>query len=83
MSSLGDRLLFVNPGSDNGGGQRGVAVRPLTLATCDAIAREVSGVEAVVADRGRRVTAVYGNSHWSVTVTGITADVFLGAQRER
>jgi putative ABC transport system permease protein len=75
VSSLGDRLLFVNPGSDNGG-QRGAAVHPLTERDVAAIAREVDGVDDVSPTAGTAVTAVYGNSHWSVTVTGITPSYF-------
>jgi putative ABC transport system permease protein len=41
-----------------------------------AISRDVRGVDAVSPTAGSTVTAVYGNSHWSVTVTGITASYF-------
>jgi len=75
VSSLGDRLLFVSPGSDNDG-QRGVAIHPLTDRDVAAIGRDVRGVDAVSPTAGSTVTAVYGNSHWSVTVTGITASYF-------
>ena len=76
VSSLGDRLLFVNPGTNLGGPQRGVTVRQFTMRDVEAIERDVSGVEAVSPTANTPVTAVYGNSHWPVNVTGITKDYF-------
>ena len=76
VSSLGDRLLFVQPGANNNDGQRGLAVRPLTERDVQAIKREVRGVDALSPTAGSAVTAVYGNSHWSTSVTGITRDYF-------
>ncbi|HVS22107.1 MAG TPA: ABC transporter permease [Gammaproteobacteria bacterium] len=76
VSSLGDRLLFVNPGTNVGGPQRGVTVRQFTARDVEAIQREVAGVEAVSPTANTPVTAVYGNNHWPVNVTGITKDYF-------
>jgi len=76
VSSLGDRLLFVNPGTNVGGPQRGVTVRQFTVRDVEAIQREVAGVEAVSPTANTLVTAVYGNNHWPVNVTGITKDYF-------
>jgi putative ABC transport system permease protein len=76
VSSLGDRLLFVNPGTNLGGPQRGVTVRQFTMRDVDTIQRDVSGVEAVSPTSNTPVTAVYGNNHWPVNVTGITKDYF-------
>ena len=76
VSSLGDRLLFVNPGTNLGGPQRGVTVRQFTMRDVDAIQRDVPGVEAVSPTANTPVTAVYGNSHWPVNVTGITKEYF-------
>jgi putative ABC transport system permease protein len=76
VSSLGDRLLFVNPGTNLGGPQRGVTVRQFTMRDVDAIQRDVTGVEAVSPTANTPVTAVYGNNHWPVNVTGVTKDYF-------
>ena len=76
VSSLGDRLLFVNPGTNLGGPQRGVTVRQFTMRDVEAIQRDVAGVEAVSPTANTPVTAVYGNSHWPVNVTGITKEYF-------
>jgi len=76
VSSLGDRLLFVNPGTNLGGPQRGVTVRQFTMRDVDAIQRDISGVEAVSPTANTPVTAVYGNNHWPVNVTGITKEYF-------
>jgi putative ABC transport system permease protein len=76
VSSLGDKLLFINPGAGQGNGQGGSAVRQFTLKDSEAIAREISGVLGVSPSAGTQVTAVYGNRNWSSTITGITADYF-------
>jgi putative ABC transport system permease protein len=76
VSSLGDRLLFVNPGTNLGGPQRGVTVRQFTMRDVDAIQRDVPGVEAVSPTANTPVTAVYGDSHWPVNVTGVTKEYF-------
>jgi putative ABC transport system permease protein len=76
VSSLGDRLLFVNPGTNLGGPQRGVTVRQFTMRDVEAIQRDVAGVEAVSPTANTPVTAVYGNNHWPVNVTGITKEYF-------
>jgi putative ABC transport system permease protein len=75
VSSLGDRLLFVNPGAQNGL-QRGEVVRPLTARDVSSIEREIRGVDAVSPTAGTAVTAVYGNNHWSATITGVTREYF-------
>ena len=75
VSSLGDRQLFVQPSGENNV-QRGVTTRTFTARDADAIRREVTGVDEVSPTAGSNVTAVYGNSHWSVSVTGITQGYF-------
>ena len=42
----------------------------------EAIQREVAGVDAVSPTAGSSVTAVYGNNHWRVNVTGVTRQYF-------
>ncbi|HLF11898.1 MAG TPA: ABC transporter permease [Gammaproteobacteria bacterium] len=76
VSSLGERLLFVNPGADVDGPQRGLSTRQFSAKDVDAIARDVSGVLAVSPSVSSSVTAVYGNNHWPASVTGVTGDYF-------
>ena len=76
VSSLGDRLLFVSPGSENRGLPGAVSTRTFTERDVAAIAREVGGVDTVSPTAGSGVTAVYGSNHWSATVTGITRTYF-------
>jgi len=75
VSSLGDRLLFLQPSGENNV-QRGVTTRTFTARDVEAIARDVTGVDAVSPTAGSPVTAVFGNNHWSVTVTGVTREYF-------
>ncbi len=75
VSSLGDKLLFINPGSEQGG-PRGAAIRQFTLKDVEAVEREVSGVDAVSPSVSSSVTAVFGNKHWSSSVTGVTEEYF-------
>src|SRR5882672_794780 len=75
VSSLGDRLLFVQPNGENNA-QRCVTTRTFTARDVDAIARDVTGVDGVSPTAGSNVTAVFGNNHWSVSVTGVTREYF-------
>ena len=50
VSSLGDRLLFVNPGTNLGGPQRGVTVRQFTMRDVEAIAARRRGRRGCLAD---------------------------------
>jgi putative ABC transport system permease protein len=75
VSSLGDRLLFVNANTDNNA-QRGGSIRTFTARDAEAIEREVRGAEAVSETSSASVTAVYGNNHWAVSVAGVTRDYF-------
>jgi putative ABC transport system permease protein len=76
VSSLGDKQLFINPGSNDPGQQSGSAVRPFSLKDAELIGREIQGVEGVSPMVNTQVTAVYGNKHWPASVTGITDDYF-------
>ena len=75
VSSLGDRLLFVQPSGENNV-QRGITTRSLTGRDVEAIEREVTGVDEVSPTVTSSVTAVFGNNHWSVSVTGVTREYF-------
>ena len=75
VSSLGDRLLFVSPNTDNNI-QRAGSIRPFNARDAQAIEREVRGIDEVAAMSSAAVTAVYGNDHWAVSVTGVTREYF-------
>jgi putative ABC transport system permease protein len=75
ISSLGDRLLFVNPGGE-GRGFGGGTTRRFSMRDVAAIEREIAGLDAISPTASSSVTAVYGNNHWPVTVTGVTAPYF-------
>lgn len=71
IASLGSNLINVRPGQGfRGPGGTRTAAEPFTVKDVEAIAREISGIEAV-APIGTQVTqAIYGNLNWSTTVTG-------------
>jgi putative ABC transport system permease protein len=76
VSSLGDGLLFIRPGVDNQGPMDGSATRPFSLKDADLLGKELQGVEGVSPLASTYVTAVFGNNHWPVSVTGITDSYF-------
>src|SRR5688500_3479416 len=51
VSSLGEKLLFINPGAGQGNGQAG-SVRQFTLKDSEVIGREISGVLGVSPSAG-------------------------------
>ena len=74
VQSLGSNLLTVFPGS---AGQFGVrqgagTLQTLTWEDAEAIAHEVSEVEAVTAEFSRPAQAVYGASNTNTSVSGVT-----------
>jgi putative ABC transport system permease protein len=76
VSSLGDKLLFVSPGANQGGPRGGSATRQFTLRDSEAVEKSISGIAGVSPTVATQVTAVYGNRNWSTSVTGITGDYF-------
>ena len=77
VSSLGDRLLFINPGGGGGPGQlSGIAPRSFSMRDVEAIESQVDGMLGVAPTVGASVTAVYGNDNWNANVTGVTEDYF-------
>jgi putative ABC transport system permease protein len=77
VASLGDKLLFIRPGVDNQGPMDGSATRPFTLKDANLLGKEIQGVAGVSPMVSTQVTAVFGNNHWPVGVTGITDAYFL------
>jgi putative ABC transport system permease protein len=46
------------------------------LADAEAIAREVSSIEAVAPSSSKAVTAIFGNQNWSTTINGTNCEYF-------
>jgi putative ABC transport system permease protein len=76
VSSLGDKLLFITPSAEERGPQSGSAIRPFTRRDSDALESNIFGIDDVSPTVSKQVTTVYGNSNWSTSVTGITAEYF-------
>jgi putative ABC transport system permease protein len=74
MSSLGDNLVMVFPGSQNSGGVRGGMGTQQTLMDSDAaaIARESDHVKAVCPLVSSYGQAMYGANNWRAGVQGVT-----------
>jgi len=75
IAKLGSNLLQVRPGQGfrGPGGIRSGATN-FKIVDAEAIAEEVSGIEAVAPNASRGTQAIYGNENWSTTVTGSTND---------
>ena len=73
IASLGSNLLMLRPGQAfrGHGGIRETAP-PFKVKDADAIAKEVSRIEAVAPTAGAATQAIYGNKNWSTLVTGST-----------
>jgi putative ABC transport system permease protein len=69
IASLGSNLLMVSPGKRMGPGRDSTA-SPFKLADAEAIARDISSLEAVAPSASQGATAIYGNENWSTTITG-------------
>jgi len=73
ISSMGSNLLQVRPGQGMRG-HRGVQsiAPPFKVDDAKAIAREISGVQAVAPSAQDYIQAIYGNKNWSTIVNGST-----------
>jgi putative ABC transport system permease protein len=69
IASLGSNLLTVLPGQMFSMGQTSAA-KPFTLADAEAITRELNAIVAVAPLASQAMIAIFGNAHWSTTVTG-------------
>jgi len=73
ISSLGTNLLQVHTGQGGRGpGGTRAPAEMFTVEDAEAIAREISGLEAVAPNSSQRIQAIYGNENWSTTVMGST-----------
>ena len=75
IASLGSNLLIVRTGQRLGPGMR-EAAPPFKLADAQAIWREVGGLAAVAPTATQGTVAIYGNTNWPTTVTGIDNSYF-------
>lgn len=79
ISSLGSNLLIVTPGSStDSSGMRGGFGSAATLTTSDVEALDYSvatpDIDAVAAERSTSLSVEAGDTNWTTTVTGVTAD---------
>ncbi len=75
ISSLGSNLLLVRSGQRVGPGIHTPAP-PFKLEDADAIRNEVGGLSAVAPTAARAITAIYGNTNWTTSVTGADNNYF-------
>ncbi|BAW79958.1 multidrug ABC transporter substrate-binding protein [Candidatus Nitrosoglobus terrae] len=75
IASLGSNLLIIRPGQRMGPGLSSVAP-PFSLRDSEAIAREIDTIAAVAPSASYPLTAIFGNTNWSTTVTGIDSHYF-------
>ncbi|MGV8998010.1 MAG: ABC transporter permease [Parvibaculaceae bacterium] len=78
ISSLGKNLLMVFPGARQRGPTAGAPA--FKAADAEALARNISGLEAVAPLASSPVRAVYANSNWTTTVSGATDAYFVVRQ---
>jgi putative ABC transport system permease protein len=74
MSSLGDNLLIIFPGSQNAGGVKGGmgTQQNLTDGDADALTRECSHVRAVCPMVSAGCQTIFGANNWWTRVSGVT-----------
>ncbi|MGB9669863.1 MAG: ABC transporter permease [Halothiobacillaceae bacterium] len=72
VASLGSNLLIVRPGQRLGPGSDTAGAPNFRLADAEAIAEQISSVQAVAPTVSRGVTVVYGARNWSTPITGST-----------
>ena len=75
IAKLGSNLLQVRPGQGfrGPGGTRSSAPN-FKIADAEAIAKEISGIQAVAPNASRGTQAIYGNENWRTSITGSTND---------
>jgi putative ABC transport system permease protein len=76
LGKLGSNLLMVRPGQFRGPGGGSSGARALTDADVTAIKRQVGSLKAVAPVSSKSVTAIFGNTNWSTSVTGTDNDYF-------
>ncbi len=72
VASLGSNLLDVRPGQQRGPGGTRETAAMFKIEDAEAIARQVSGLQAVAPVATQTMQAISGSANWSTTVTGST-----------
>ncbi len=77
ISSLGQNIVTVFPGSSSSGGSRGGSgsMSTLTPEDADAIKREINGVVAVSASVRDRQQIIANGLNWNTTINGESPDI--------
>jgi putative ABC transport system permease protein len=75
IAKLGDNLLIVSSGAARRGpGGPGAAAKSFERTDADAIAKEVSGIQALAPAQSSSLLVVNGNQNWRTQVTGTTPE---------
>ena len=72
VASLGSNLLDVRPGQQRGPGGTRESAAMFKIEDAEAIAWQVSGLQAVAPVATQTMQAISGSANWSTTVTGST-----------
>ena len=76
ISSLGSNLIMVRPGQRLGPGRDSAGAPRFKASDAEAIAAQISSINAVAPVANKSVTVVYTAHNWSTTVTGSTDAYF-------
>ena len=76
ITSLGTNLLMVRPGQRLGPGRDAAGSPPFRQADAEAIATQLTGVQAVAPQASTGAVVVYGARNWSTVVYGTTNAYF-------
>ncbi len=80
IASMGSNILMVSPGKRMGPGQSTGSV-PFKQSDAEAIARDISSLNAVAPVSSQSLKAIFGNQNWSTQVTGSDNNYFTVTNR--
>ena len=80
IASLGSNLLMIRPGQMMGPG-RSSNSSPFKVADAEAVAREMSNLQAVAPVSESAATVIFGNENWNSSVTGTTPEYLIITNR--
>jgi len=75
ISSLGSNLLMIRVGQHIGHGQTSAAPS-FEIADVHALYRDIPAITAIAPSSSKKVIAVYGNTNWSTTTSGVDNQFF-------
>ena len=75
IASLGSNLLMIRVGQHIGHGQTSAAPS-FEIADVHALYRDIPAITAVAPSSSKKVIAVYGNTNWSTTTSGVDNQFF-------